>query len=143
MESTDRNSRSFFIAHVGRFCSDQSCFRQAVVLSISPEMKTGICENLVAFLEPCDGAAYCLNFPGQLLSQYLSSWRSEAESYSYEQLPQRWQFETSEFTVSFCYGGRVDSYQNFIVSGNRFLDFFELENLWRAVSCADNRFHFQ
>ena len=106
-------------------------------------MKAGVCEDLVAFLEPRYGAAYRLNFPGQLLSQYLSSWRSEAESYSYEQLPQRWQFETSEFTVSFCYGGRVDSYQNFIVSGNRFLDFFELENLWRAVSCADNRFHFQ
>src|SRR6266566_863063 len=78
-KSPNRKGGCFLIGHIGRFDGQHPVFRQACVLSIRTQTKTGPSKHLVPLPKSCDLVADCLNFSGELLSQDHVSWSDETQ----------------------------------------------------------------
>ena len=141
MDASNRDGGSLFEGHVGRLGRHQPFLRQTVVLGIGTETETGKCEHLVTLFEPRNNIAYRFDLSGQLLTQYPPSWPSETKSYSDKGLQQQRNLHTSQLTVPSCSCCRADSYQDLIVLGSGFPNFFELEDIRRSVFRANYRSH--
>jgi len=122
---SDRDGSGFLVGHVGWLCGNHAGFGKARVLGVRAKSHKGGREDPFALSESGYVFACLFDFPGELAAENRPSGFQYAEGQTGGDPEREGHREAPAPGVCRRYGGRVHSYQHFIVPGNRFVHFSE------------------